>query len=179
MRLDEFRIANQSDATVVSKLVNAAYRPSSGSLSGWTHESELVAGDRTDSAKIIEAIANPNSVIVLGIKNGEVIACVHIEKEGCHSHIGMLAVNPVMQNSGIGKQMIFYAEKYATGVFNSTKFIMVVLSSRSKLISFYLRCGYYQTGVVMDYPLSVGAGTPRSLDLKIEILEKVAPHYDS
>lgn len=35
---------------------------------------------------------------------------------------------------------------------------MVVVSSRSELISFYQRRGYQKTGSIMDYPLSAGAG---------------------
>ncbi len=44
----------------------------------------------------------------------------------------------------------------------------------SYLISFYLRRGYLQTGFVMDYPLSAGAGTPKQAELKVEVLEKIS-----
>jgi hypothetical protein len=49
---------------------------------------------------------------------------------------------------------------------------MAVVSSRSELIAFYLRRGYQKTGVVQDYPLSAGVGTPKFSGLKIEVLEK-------
>ena len=49
---------------------------------------------------------------------------------------------------------------------------MVVVSSRSELISFYQRRGYQKTDFIMDYPLSADAGVPKQTGLKIEILEK-------
>ena len=117
-------------------------------------------------------MAKPDSIILVGLKDSEIVACVHIEKDSGNSYIGMLAVSPILQGAGMGKKILALAERYASENYGSEKFIMVVLSSRSELISFYLRRGYQQTGAVMDYPLSAGAGTPKHPDLKIEVLEK-------
>lgn len=171
MSIDTFRAANESDAEAIAELVNRAYRPGSGAT-GWTHESELVSGNRTSAIQVVETITRPNSVILVGLKKLEIVACVHVEKEGGNCHIGMLAVNPTLQGAGAGKQILAHAERYATEVFGSEKFIMIVVSSRSELISFYLRRGYQRTGAVMDYPLSAGAGIPKDPALKIEVLEK-------
>ena len=84
----------------------------------------------------------------------------------------MLAVNPALQGAGAGKQILTQAEKYALEVFGAVKFMVVVVSSRSELISFYLRRGYQQTGSIMDYPVSQGVGVPKNPILKIEVLEK-------
>ena len=43
MCIDTFRIATNSDFEVIAHLVNEAYRPEFGAT-GWTHESDLVAG---------------------------------------------------------------------------------------------------------------------------------------
>lgn len=171
MNHDEFRIANESDASAIAKLVNSAYRPSLGAA-GWTHESELVAGERTTPAQVVEAIKRASSIILVRCEKSAIVACVHIEKEGKNSHIGMLAVEPVLQTTGIGKQILELAENYAIKLFGAEKLILVVVSARSELIAFYLRRGYQKTGSVMDYPLSAGAGTPKNPALKIEVLEK-------
>jgi ribosomal protein S18 acetylase RimI-like enzyme len=171
MSLDAFRIANESDASAIAELVNAAYRPRP-SAAGWTHESELLVGDRTNPTQVSEVITKPNSAILVGLKNSAIVACVHIEKEGDNGHIGMLAVNPALQAAGVGKQMLALAENYAIEVFGAEKFILVVVSLRSELIAFYLRRGYQKTGCVMDYPLSAGAGIPKITALQIEVLEK-------
>ena len=84
----------------------------------------------------------------------------------------MLAVNPVLQGVGAGKQMLALAEKYICENFGSEKYIMFVASSRSELSSFYMRRGYQKTGNIMDYPLSADFGTPLHPDLKIEVMEK-------
>lgn len=165
------RIANESDASAIAELVNAAYRPSHDTA-GWTHESDFVAGERITPEQVIETIKRPNSVILVRCKNSAIVACVHIEKEGSNSQIGMLAVNPTLQAAGMGKQMLALAENYATETFGAERFILVVVSARSELVAFYLRRGYRKTGSVMDYPLSAGVGIPKNLALKIEALEK-------
>lgn len=170
--VDTFRIANHSDAESIAHLVNKAYRPETGAA-GWTHESDWVSGDRAGSDQVAEVMSKPDSIILLGLKNSEIVACIHVEKDGGHSHIGMLAVSPKLQGLGVGKQILAYAEKYAHENFDAEKFIMTVLSSRTELMAFYLRRGYQKTGVVQDYPLSAGVGTPKFLGLKIETLEKL------
>lgn len=169
--IDKYRIANKSDIEAIVKLVNMAYRPESG-VSGWTHESDLVSGNRTNDSQIMEIMSKPDSVILISLKTSEIVACVHIEKIGKNSHIGMLAVSPALQGVGTGKQMLTHAEMYASVNFGSEKFIIVVVSSRIELISFYLRRNYQKTGILKEYPLSAGVGTPKLANLKIEVLEK-------
>ena len=171
MTIDSFRTASKLDTEAIAQLVNKAYRPESGTP-GWTHEADLVAGNRTSASQVAETISKPDSVILVGLKNSEIVACVHIEKDGNNSYIGMLAVNPTVQGVGTGKQVLAYAENYAATVLGSEKFVMVVVSARTELISFYLRRGYQKTGSIMDYPLSAGAGSPKHANLKIEVLEK-------
>lgn len=171
MSMDTFRTANKSDAEAIAQLVNKAYRPETGAA-GWTHESDLVSGNRTSVGQVEGVLSKPDSVILVGLKGSEIVACVHVEKDGNFSHIGMLAVNPKLQGAGAGKQMLAYAEGYANEYFGSEKFIMIVVSSRSELIAFYLRRGYRKTGTVQDYPLSAGVGTPKFSNLKTEVFEK-------
>lgn len=171
MSMDIFRTANKPDAEAIAQLVNKSYRPETGAA-GWTHESDLVFGNRTSVGQVEEVILKSDSVILVGIKGSEIAACVHIEKDGSYSHIGMLAVNPKLQGAGAGKQMLAHAEKYATESFGSEKFIINVVSSRSELIAFYLRRGYRKAGTVQDYPLLAGVGTPKFSNLKIEVFEK-------
>ena len=171
MSMDTFRTANKSDAEAIAQLVNKAYRPETVAA-GWTHESDLVSGNRTSVGQVEEVISKRDSVILVGLKDSEIVACVHIEKDGSYCHIGMLAVNPMLQGAGAGKQMLAHAEKYANESFGSEKFVIVVVSSRSELIAFYLRRGYRKTGTVQDYPLWAGVGTPKCSNLKTEVLEK-------
>jgi GNAT superfamily N-acetyltransferase len=174
MSIDTFRTASKLDAEAITQLVNYAYRPASG-LAGWTHESDLVSGNRVSAGQVADMLSKPDSIILVGLKDSAIIACVHIERVESNCHIGMLAVAPNRQGAGDGKQMLAYAENYANELFGTEKFVMVVVSLRSELIAFYLRRGYQKTGAVMDYPLSAGAGAPKYANLKVEVLVK---HFD-
>jgi ribosomal protein S18 acetylase RimI-like enzyme len=169
--INQFRKATTADVEAIAKLVNNAYRPNSG-ISGWTHESDLVVGDRTDISQIIEILSKKDSVILIGLDGETIVACAHVEKNNCSSYIGMLAVDPILQGVGAGKNMLAYAEQYAQDNFNPDKFVMAVVSGRHELISFYQRRGYQKTGETMEYPVNTGVGQPKLDNLKVEILEK-------
>ena len=75
---------------------------------------EQLSGDRINSSQIMEIMSNPDSVILIGLKTSDILACVHIGKIGKSSHIGMLAVSPHLQRAGTGKQMLTLAESYGS-----------------------------------------------------------------
>lgn len=166
-----FRAANHAEAEQLASLVNQAYRPES-KVSGWTHESLLVGGKRISAAQILETLSRHQSVILVAINNQAIVACAHVEKVVNTSHIGMLAVNPILQRTGLGKKMLTEAEKFACSVFGTDKFFLDVVAQRTELISYYLRRGYQKTGLLTDYPISAGVGVPKQSGLKIERLEK-------
>ncbi|HEX5393106.1 MAG TPA: GNAT family N-acetyltransferase [Rhodocyclaceae bacterium] len=171
--IDAFRQARGEDAVAIAALVNRAYRPSPDAA-GWTHEAELVAGERTDAAQVAGLMETPGAAVLLGLQGDKIVACVLVEKDGDAGYIGMLAVDPSLQGTGGGKQMLARAEDHARTAFGAERFVMVVLSSRTELIAFYLRRGYRRTGVTADYPLDAGVGVPKRGDLRIETLEKPA-----
>ena len=144
MRLDTFRTASKFDAEAIVQLVNKAYRPNTGTA-GWTHESDLISGNRTSFIQVADILSKPDSIILVGLKGSEIVACAHVQKDGSYCHVGMLAVNPNLQGVGAGKQMLAHAERYAIENFGSENFIMIVVSSRSELIAFYSRRGYKKT----------------------------------
>ena len=169
--IDPFRIATHTDADAITQLINNAYRPKSGNV-GWTHEAKLVSGNRINVTQVKDIISRTDSIILLGSKDSEIIACVHVEKTASASFIGLLAVNAALQGGGAGKQMLAHAEDFASTRFGSHKFIMAVVSTRHELIAFYIRRGYLETGDVMDYPVSANVGIPKLPGLKIQMLEK-------
>jgi ribosomal protein S18 acetylase RimI-like enzyme len=174
MNIDSYRLATESDSDAITALVNAAYRPNS-KIKGWTHEADLVSGERTSGQRIEGMMARPRSVFLIGISDSKIAASVHVEMKMGICHIGMLAVNPLHQTGGFGKAMLAYAENYGVNHFEVQKFHLTVVSSRIELISFYLRRGYQRTGITMKYPMGTGTGEPKFSDLMVEILEKL-PH---
>lgn len=169
MHLD-LRIASKSDAVEITGLVNRAYRPQLPER-GWTHESDLVAGDRTTPDQIIALFA-PQSLVLVLCHDDTVVACVHLQSDGPYVYIGMLATEPSHQKLGLGKQMLLHAEKYAKAHFKPTAFRMSVLSSRVELIAFYERRGYVRNNDVKDYPVSAGVGQPLVEGLQVATMIK-------
>jgi N-acetylglutamate synthase-like GNAT family acetyltransferase len=168
----KFKVATENDILAITELVNNAYRPNS-TLKGWTHESDLISGDRTNIEQI-RSLFKAQSFLLLTLENDTLVSCVHLEIDGDFAYIGMLATNPQIQGLGYGKQMLEYAETFAKETFEVQRFVMKVLLIRKELLEFYLRRGYKVTDTTYDYPIGAGVGQPKVNNLKVGILEKVA-----
>lgn len=171
-----FRFALKYDAEEISRLVNDAYRPKSNSQ-GWTHEAELISGDRIN-AQQIEKLLQPKSSILLACLSEKIIACVHVENSADHVYIGMLACEQNYQGQGIGKEMLFQAEQYAFAHFKAKLFKMKILSSRPELLDFYQRRGYRLSGEVEEFHSNENVGFALVTGLKIIGLEKNFSSYE-
>lgn len=166
----QLRFACEADAKEIASLVNRAYRPSSDDT-GWTHEANLVAGERTSTEQVL-SLFNEQSTILLLCFGPKIVACVHVQGGQSGAYIGMLATDPTMQAQGLGKQMIRHAEACAIERFKASVLRMSVLSSRPELLAFYERRGYVLTGDVEEYPLSAGVGQPMVAGIHVLSLEK-------
>lgn len=162
--------ASRDEVEKIVALVNSAYRPL-GHERGWTHEADLVSGQRIGAKQALSLFSGRSSILTL--KNGpEIVACVHVKPTKYAAEIGMLAVAPQHQARGLGKRMLDGAENCAFDTFGTTAFRMIVLSPRVELIDFYERRGYRRTGKAMDYPGSAGFGEPLVKGLRVEVLVK-------
>ena len=171
MNIDEYRIASSKDIQELVNLINSAYRPV-GSDAGWTHESDLVDGERINASQLASLLEGEGSTVLLGLSKGEIVACVSVNKEAGAIYIAMLTVKPSYQNIGLGKEMLQLAEEYAENQYESTVFNLFVISERKELFDFYLRRGYKSTDITSDYPANAGVGTPKITGLKLVLLTK-------
>lgn len=146
----DFRKAEIKDSELVATLVNSAYRGES-SKKGWTTEADLLGGQRTDAGKIQEMIEDSSSHIELALKNGELVGCVYLKNEKSVLYIGMLTVNPTLQNHGLGKILLNRIEKIALS-WGLKTIRMNVISLRQELIDYYERRGYKRTGRTEPFP---------------------------
>ena len=167
LKLEE---AKKEQVEEICKLVNIAYRGEQG----WTKETDLVEGERANEIEILEYITDPSAHLLIAVENEEIVSCICIEKKDIGAYIGLFAVQPKLQGTGLGKEILAQAENYASTELKAKKYIMVVLSQRKELIEYYQRRGYVRIGNKQEYPVHLNVGTPLKNDLTIEYLEKIA-----
>jgi ribosomal protein S18 acetylase RimI-like enzyme len=162
--------ATLTDVPALNKLVNSAYRGDS-SRKGRTTEADLLDGTRTDEQALRDFFSKPDSIILKYLDGEKIIGCVRLVKHGSQLYLGMFAVDPTIQNTGIGKKMLLAAEDEARKQ-NCKSMDMTVISERTELINWYKRNGYVEMGekkpMVFDNP---SGGIPKK-DLYFITLEK-------
>ncbi len=86
--LGTIRKATPGDVPRLHALVEAAYRGDTARR-GWTHEADLLGGQRTDPEALAALIAMRGSTILLVEVDGRLLGCVHVEaKAGALAYLG-------------------------------------------------------------------------------------------
>lgn len=167
-----FRTATAADVDAVVMLVESAYRGESG-LRGWTTETHLLDGRRTDAGLVAELLVSSESAVLLAQAGDALLACCHIEKHDRSAYFGMFAVDPLRQNGGLGRQLLTEAERYARDIWQCSAMHMKVIEARGELIAWYERRGYRRTGEYSPFPYgNERFGIPRRDDLRFELMIK-------
>jgi ribosomal protein S18 acetylase RimI-like enzyme len=166
-----FYKAHNLDAEPLTMLINSAYR-GDYSRKGWTTEAGLLEGRRTDIEEVLHLIADDDSMFIVCKADSELQGSVHLQNTEEGVYIGMFAVNPTLQDRGIGKALLQAAELAAQQSWSVNRFVMVVISCRHELIAFYERRGYRRTGINKAFPVNPTLWTPKVSDLELVILEK-------
>ncbi|OYY70626.1 GNAT family N-acetyltransferase [Sphingomonas sp. 28-63-12] len=170
------RPATQHDLPALHALIESAYR-GKHARGGWTHEADLLDGQRTDIAALAESLANPSHCVLVAIHAavaGAVAGCVEItDKTGGLAYLGLLSVAPEGQAQGLGKYLIAEAEAEAIRRFGTTRMELTVIRQRAELVAFYERRGYRLTGEERPFPYGdTRFGEPRRDDLVFVVLAR-------
>ncbi|MBC2668958.1 GNAT family N-acetyltransferase [Novosphingobium piscinae] len=164
-----FRPAKLDDVGAIRALVESAYRGDSA-RAGWTHEADMLSGERTSDDEVAGVIADPAQRIVVAIEDGALIGSVAItSKPPRHCYLGMLAVSPARQAGGLGRQLIAAAEAEARRAFGAAVMEMTVIDRRAELIAWYERRGYHRTGETRPFPVDL----PEAAGLTMVVLERL------
>lgn len=162
--------ATTADIKALDQLVNGAYRGDS-SRAGWTTEADLLEGIRITENGLKEIFEKTEATILKAEDDaGNLVGCVYLEQKPDVLYLGMLTVNPQLQNSGIGKQLLFAGEDLAKAK-GLGKMRMTVISVRHTLIAWYQRHGYQATGEKEPFPNDPKFGLPKQ-KLEFIVMEK-------
>ena len=149
------RPATRDDLPAIRPVIERAYRGETA-RGGWTHEADLIEGERTSIEDLALIVDSPDDVLLLAREGDTPIGCVHVSKRDADTaYLGLLCVDPALQAGGVGKQIIAAAEAHARDVFRTARIEMTVIDSRRKLIEFYERRGYAETGETRDFPIKL------------------------
>ncbi len=167
-----FRNAVETDVPELVALVESAYR-GEVSRAGWTTEADYLDGQRTDPDGVRAIIDNPDGVLLVVERAGELVACCHLEHRGDHAYFGMFAVRPGLQGAGLGREILAEAERRARETWAAREMRMTVVNLREDLIAYYVRRGYRRTGELSPFPYGDERfGVPLRDDLAFELLVK-------
>ncbi|XP_037030219.1 uncharacterized N-acetyltransferase YjgM-like [Bradysia coprophila] len=127
---------------------------------GWTHDSDLVDGNRTTEALLLEEITLPGGNYLTYNEDGKIVGCVYtlVNAEDNTCFVGSLCVHPTIQSQGLGKKLMTAAEDLARQA-GCTKLCMKVLTTRTELIAWYEKLGFKYVG--QNFPFPEGCGRPK------------------
>ena len=168
-----FRPATMADLTDLHRLVEHAYRGEEA-RKGWSHEADLLGGQRTDVEALTEVIVDSSRVVLLAHRNDVLTGCVMLARQDDGSaYLGMLSVEPGLQAGGLGRRLLEVAETEARTRFAADRVEMTVIRQRPELIAWYERRGYALTGATADFPMDDERfGQPKRRDLQFVVLSK-------
>ncbi|QKJ63526.1 GNAT family N-acetyltransferase [Flavobacterium sp. M31R6] len=164
-------IATLEDASALEKLINSAYRGET-SKKGWATEANLLEGKRITLDELEKIIKNKDNTILKYTENNQIIGSVLLSNKGNKLYLGMLAISPELQNRGLGKKLLQEAEVHALSL-GLTKIVMTVITIREKLIEWYNRYGYVDTGVREPFLLNDYDAIITDQHLEFMVLEKI------
>jgi ribosomal protein S18 acetylase RimI-like enzyme len=149
------RQATAADLPALHPLIERAYRGNTARL-GWTHEADLLSGDRTSLKVLQEIVADPRQCLLVALIGEQPIGCVAVRDCGDGlAYLGQLCVEPTLQASGFGKRLIAAAEDCARDKLDANRIEMTVIESRLELIAYYARRGYEVTGERRAFPIAL------------------------
>jgi len=134
----QVRMATAADMAAMISLVNTAFEVES-----------FLEGTRTDAQRMSEMMQKGQFLV--GAQDGNMVASVYVEVRGDRAYLGMLAVDPSRQGSGVGRLMGDAVEAYCRE--QGCKYLdLTVLSLRSELLPFYRKLGFVETGTEEFHP---------------------------
>jgi predicted N-acetyltransferase YhbS len=147
MKTDSIRTATPADAANITAIINAAFRIA---------EEFFVDGNRITQAEV-EKLLEKGAFLLAEIGD-QLNGCVYVELRGERSYLGLLSVDPNLQQGGLGSLLMNAAESYCRE--RGSRFMdILIVNLRAELPSFYRRRGYVENGTT-PFPEDVETKMP-------------------
>ena len=128
------RTATADDVPRIVALLNAAF----------AMERDFIDKDRTSAPEIQRYMTTGTFFVVDGDAN-TLSSCMYLEQRAERLYLGMLAINPLQQGRGFGRQMMAAAERQAVSLGCNAIDIRIV-NRRTELPPFYRALGFVDNG---------------------------------
>ena len=138
------RVAKMAESRALTNVINAAFRQA---------ESFFIERDRIDLEKVQSLLLSGEFLI--SDADGAITGSVYVEMQDNRSYLGLLAVDPKVQKSGLGSKLMSAAEEHCRKAGSRFMDIQIV-NLRKELPGFYHRRGYVETGTA---PFIAGVST--------------------
>lgn len=167
------RDAAAADIPSLHRLIESAYR-GEASRAGWTHEADLLDGQRTDPDELADILADPKQAMLTAWRGTDLVGCVLIANRGEGTgYFGMLSIRPTLQGNGLGRRLVDAAHEALVARFGARRVRISVFPQRETLIAWYGRLGYRRTGDTLPFPYgNTRFGLPRRDDLHFLVMER-------
>jgi len=167
------RLATIDDIDRIVALATAAYR-GTGDDAGWTTESHLLDGERTNVDEVTEAISGNRSAVLLAELDGATVGVIKVEQRGTDgAGFGLFAVDPTRQSGGTGSRLLDEAERIARDEWGRSWMQLEVLHQRADLQAWYRRRDYEPTGETQPFPYEDERfGLPKADDLVFDVYQR-------
>ena len=140
------RQAVKNDIPPLVRLINAAF----------IVEQFVFDGDRID-AEETQAFMETGKFLIAQ-DSTRFVGCVYLELRKDRGYLGLLAVDPARQGTGLGRKLVTAAEKYFRAA-GCHAIDLRVISQRTPLPPFYRRLGYIEIGTA-PFPPSLQTKVP-------------------
>jgi ribosomal protein S18 acetylase RimI-like enzyme len=127
------RVAGAADRPRLIPMINAAFSTE-----------RFFDGTRTDEVRLAALMAK-GEILMAEDAESRLLGSVYVERRGNRGYLGMLAVDPAAQRSGLGRMLTEAAEEHFRRL-GCKAVDITVLSLRPELPPVYQRYGYVETG---------------------------------
>lgn len=143
----KIRVANSADAEQITAVINAAFKIAEGFF---------VDGNRITIEEVRQHLTS--GVFLVAENEAAISGCVYLEPRGERAYLGLLSVDPALQQSGTGSRLMTAGEEYCRE--RGARFMDIyIVNLRAELPAYYGKRGYVENGTT-PFPADVPTKQP-------------------